>query len=50
MNRDKYECLIVQLIHDMVEDLGSKIDSHSLILDFGCGERWVVYQFRNQSL
>jgi SAM-dependent methyltransferase len=50
VDRSKYELLIVQLFLDMLEDLGTKIDSHSLILDFGCGEGWVVYQFRTRGL
>jgi SAM-dependent methyltransferase len=34
----------------MLKELGSEIQPDSLILDFGCGEGWAVYQFRKQGL
>ncbi|MFL5626164.1 MAG: class I SAM-dependent methyltransferase [Ktedonobacteraceae bacterium] len=50
MDRSRDELLLVQLIQDMLEDLGCKINSHSLILDFGCGEGRAVYQFKKKGL
>ena len=50
MERSDYALLMAQLFLDMLEDLGTHIDAHSRILDFGCGEGWVVYQLRAKGL
>jgi SAM-dependent methyltransferase len=50
VERSEYGLLIAQLFLDMLEDLGTTIDPHSLILDFGCGEGRVVYQLRARGL
>lgn len=49
-HRKEYELLQTQFFQKMLKELGSEINSNSLILDFGCGEGWAVYQFRKQGL
>jgi SAM-dependent methyltransferase len=39
-----------QFIQDVLEDLGTRIGSGSVILDFGCGAGWLVYQFRKKGI
>ena len=50
VERKEYGLLIAQLFLDMLEDLGTTHNPYSRILDFGCGEGWVVYQLRARGL
>lgn len=49
-HRKEYALLQTRFFQDMLRDLGAEIQPHSLILDFGCGEGWTVYQLRKQGL
>jgi SAM-dependent methyltransferase len=49
-SRKEYELLQVNLFQNILKDLGSEVNSDALILDFGCGEGWAVYQYRKQGL
>src|SRR5436309_15635491 len=44
------EALQIQLIQEMLNTLGTPINSTSMILDFGCGEGKLVHQFRKRGL
>jgi cyclopropane fatty-acyl-phospholipid synthase-like methyltransferase len=48
-NHDQ-EALQLQLVQDMLNALGTTINSSSIILDFGCGEGKLVHQFRKKEL
>src|SRR5438128_707229 len=48
--KSQYKRLLVQQVQDILEQLGSEINPHSLILDFGCGEGELVYEFRKKGL
>ncbi|MFL5659347.1 MAG: methyltransferase domain-containing protein, partial [Ktedonobacteraceae bacterium] len=44
------EVLQVQLVLDILYELGTSINADSQILDFGCGEGKLVHQFRKRGL
>src|SRR6266516_405073 len=50
MHRKEYELVQVNFFQHMLKEMGSEMVFHSLILDFGCGEGWAVYQFRKKGL
>ncbi len=43
-----YGRLQVNFFQDMLRELGSEINTETLILDFGCGEGGIVYHLRKQ--
>jgi SAM-dependent methyltransferase len=49
-SNNQYELIMVRFFLDILNELDSKVDSHSVILDFGCGEGWAVYQYRKMGL
>src|SRR5438067_10133477 len=49
-SRKEYELLVVNLFLNMLKELGSEVNFDSLILDFGSGEGWAVYQYRKKGL
>jgi SAM-dependent methyltransferase len=50
IQREEYELLQVHFFQHMLKELGSEMKAHSLVLDFGCGEGWTVYQLRRQGI
>ena len=44
----EYGRLQVNFFQDMLRELGSEINTDTLILDFGCGEGGIVYHLRKQ--
>src|SRR5215469_15925999 len=50
MHRSEYKFLQAIFFERMLKELGSEVHPDSLILDFGCGDGWTVYQFRKQGL
>jgi len=44
IHRKEYELYQATFFQGMLRELGSEITPHALILDFGCGEGWAVYQ------
>ena len=49
-NNQGQEALQIQLIQDMLNTLGTPINTTSMILDFGCGEGKLLHQFRKKGL
>lgn len=50
MRIGEYGRLQANFFLDMLREMGTKINTDSLILDFGCGEGGIVYQLRAQGL
>jgi SAM-dependent methyltransferase len=48
--RKEYERLQVVFFLNIWKELGTEVTSDSLLLDFGCGEGWVVYHYRKDGI
>lgn len=48
--RKEYEFLQVNLLLKILKESGSEVNEDSLVLDFGCGEGWAVYQYRKKGV
>src|SRR5712691_12703551 len=50
MERSEYGLLQANFFRNMLKELDLEINPHSTILDFGCGEGWIVYHFRKMGV